>query len=109
MTPVRRREDGEGEDFSYVRGGRSNGHARWVVATVSASIVASLGYLVVRDRIGVDQQITRLDNAVISAATLVSQHEAQIQVMKAKQDRVLEDLKENGRKLDQLLLEVRRK
>lgn len=110
MTPSRRKDDDSDEDFSGLRGvGLPNGHTKWVIGVVSAAIVASLGYLLIRDRVGVDTQIQRLDSATLSLNVVTAQHEAQIQVLRAKQDRVLEDLHENGRKLDQLLAEIRKR
>jgi len=111
MASLRRREDSEEQDYRQLRsGGRSlNGHTKWVVSAVSAAMITALGYLVVRDRVGVDTQIQRLDSTTLSLSLLAAQHEAQIQVLKSKQDRVLEDLKANGVKLDEVLKELRRR
>lgn len=109
MASSQRRVDDEGNDFTSLRvgGGRFNGHTKWVTTVVSAAIIASLGYLIVRDRVGVDTQIQRLDSTTLSLGLTSAGHEAQIQVLRSKQDRVLEDLKSNGLKLDEILRELR--
>jgi hypothetical protein len=111
MASLHRRAGDEEQDFTRLRGGGGpfNGHTKWVVTTVSAAIIAALGYLIVRDRVGVDTQIQRLDSTTLSLSLMTAQHEAQIQVLKAKQDRVLEDLRANGAKLDEVLKELRRR
>lgn len=111
MASLRRRTDEDELDFGPVRGGGGpfNGHTKWVVGVVSAAMVTMLGYLIVRDRVGVDTQIQRLDSTTLSLSMMTAEHEAQIQVLKAKQDRVLEDLKANGVKLDQVLTELRKR
>ena len=108
-SPQRRVED-DGQDYTRLRagGGPFNGHTKWVVTVVSAAMITALGYLIMRDRIGVDTQIQRLDSTTLSLSLMTAQHEAQIQVLKAKQDRVLEDLRANGVKLDEILKELRR-
>lgn len=111
MTPTRRRVDDDKQDYTRLRagGGPLNGHTKWIVTVVSAALITSLGYLIVRDRIGVDTQIQRLDSTTLSLSLSAAQHEAQIQVLKSKQDRVLEDLRSNGTKLDEVLKELRRR
>jgi hypothetical protein len=111
MPAHRRGTDEEGDDFRDLRkggGGASDAHVRWIVAVVSAAIISTLGYLAVRDRVGVDTQIQRLDNTSSVHALQLARHEAELAVIKAKQDRVLEDLRSNGNKLDQVLLALRK-
>jgi hypothetical protein len=50
MAPSRRQTDDEDADNRHLRGGPFNGHTKWVVRIVSVALVASLGFLAVRDR-----------------------------------------------------------
>ena len=86
-----------------------------LAATLSVSLSA-LGYMLVRDRVRIDADITRIDAAVVINTGVIAQHQATLVELRTKQDRALLDLAEiraalvaNGDKLDRVLLELRRK
>jgi hypothetical protein len=82
---------------------------RWITGIIGAALIASLAFLAARDRVSVDAQFGRVDANLSTLQRQSADHQEQIAVIKSKQDRVLADLADNGRKLDLLLMEVRRR
>lgn len=83
-------------------------YTKWIVGIVGVGLVTALTFFAARDRSEIDTDLTRLNFQVIN-------HETQIQVLTAKQERVLQDLKDiqaavnvNNEKLDKVLLEIRK-
>lgn len=90
-------------------------YTKWVVGIVGIGIISALSFLAARDRTGIDTDIGQLNSQLAVTSTLVINHETQIQVLKTRQDRVLEDLKviqaavnDNNAKLDKVLTEIRK-
>jgi hypothetical protein len=114
----RRQSDPSGSDFRqrrYVEERsvivqRGDGSlSRWTIGAVLSIGLMLFAFFAGRDRLSVDAKFSSIDVRQDSLAAQVSRHEAEIQVIRAKQDRVLADIAENGRKLDLLLFEARRK
>lgn len=82
---------------------------KWTLAAVLSTGMALFAFFAGRDRLSVDAKFNSLDVRQDSLSAQMARHEAEIQVMRSKQDRVLSDLAENGRKLDLLLFETRKK
>jgi hypothetical protein len=87
--------------------GRS--YDRWITGIIGAGLVSLLAFLAARDRVSVDAQFGRVDSAVSVLQQHDADQQAQLAVLKSKQDRVLEDLAENSRKLDIILIEMRKR
>ena len=113
-----RSDDPPNSDYSELRGRRSSTldtYTKWIVGIVGAGIISSLSFLVIRDRMAVDDSLNKLDNQVTITSSQLVNHETQIQVINAKQERVLSDLKDiqeavkdNNEKIDRVLFEIRK-
>ena len=99
----------------------TNGHTKldtltkWVVSTVALGLLAILGFYAQRDFRATDNAKDRQDKQIEAVTNLVNNHEVQIQLMRQRQDRVLEDLKKiqdnqdaSSAQLQKILLEIRR-
>ncbi len=124
VTLHRRQDDPVGADYHDVRRfeereiimEKPDAYTKWIVGVVGAGIITLLTVLAARDRQSVDVSLAKLETSEASVQLTLNAHEAQIQVIKVRQERVLADLekiqgqlKDNGDKLDRLLLEMRRK
>ena len=87
----------------------SSSHADWIVKIASAGLITLLTFFAARDRLGVDNHLTTVETKVDVLQGQTQDNREQIAVIKSKQDRVLADLAENGRKLDVVITELRRK
>ena len=86
-----------------------NSHVDWIVKVASAGLITLLTFFAARDRLGVDNHIGAMETKVDGIQAQTQDNKEQIAVIKSKQDRVLADLAENGRKLDVVISELRRK
>jgi len=91
-------------------------YTKWSVGVVGAALISGAAFFAIRDRTSVDIQFAKQQSAIESTNITVQAHEAQLQVIKMRQDRVLSDLVEINRKLDisaemqtKLLIELRKK
>jgi uncharacterized protein YoxC len=108
--PLKSRRSDDPPDFNFdkVRSGSSFTYDRWIAKVVGAGLIALLAFYATKDRTSIDEELK-------SNQTQISSHEVQIQLIKSRQDRVLEDLKviqssvnTNNDKLDRVLLELRK-
>ena len=122
MTPresgsYRRESDPEDADYRDRRYGgghrvivKTNGSLqKWITGVVTAGIVTLLTVLIARDRKSVDDRLSETHDTYAKIMLRSAEHEAQIREIRVKQDRVLQDLAENGRKLDLLLVNIGQK
>ena len=86
-----------------------NSHADWIVKVASAGLITLLTFFAARDRLGIDTHLVAMETKVDVMQDQTQDNREQIAVIKSKQDRVLADLAENSRKLDVVILELRRK
>lgn len=87
---------------------RSDTYSRWVVGVVGSGLVSLLAFLAVRDRVSIDASIIRLQTVIESQSALLAKHEVELQLLKTNMSYLTEQSRENGSKLDNVLIEVRR-
>ena len=115
MAPHRRGDPDE-SNFRSDRGPRTmDTFTRWIVGTVGAAIIALLSVLAMRDRQSLDQSLIHLDGRIIVAESRLSRHDMDIVRIDTKQERILSDLTElrkaldeNTDKLDRMLFALRK-
>ena len=83
-------------------------YSKWIVAIVGSGLVTLLGFLGIRDRIAIDASLIRLQTVIESQSALLAKHEVELQLLKTDLKYVTEQTRENGNKLDSLLIEVKR-
>jgi hypothetical protein len=121
-----RAEDAPGSDFRRLRYleereviVKRNGTANKVLVVVGgATITILLGmvaFFAGRDRVRVDSDLARIDAVVVTTTAQVASHEAQLRVFQSRQERVIIDLTEirkqvedNNDLLRKVLIEVKR-
>jgi hypothetical protein len=119
-------DDAPGSDFRRLRYleereviVRKNGTVNKVLVVVGGCTITILlgmvAFFAGRDRVRVDSDLARIDAVVITTTSQVASHEAQLRVFQARQERVIDDLTEirkqvedNNDLLRKVLIEVKR-
>lgn len=86
-----------------------NSYTKWIVGIVGAGLVSALAFLAIRDRITIDASLMRLQTVIESQSALLAKHEVELQLLKTNLNYLTEQSRENGGKLDNLLIEVKKK
>ena len=90
---------------------------KWVTTVVLAGIISVVGYLLARDRFGIDSQLGRVDSALAIIDGRVDRNTTDLELLKAHQQQVASDIRdiralvleqsrlsiENGKTLERLL------
>jgi len=84
-------------------------YSRWIVGIVGAGLVSMLSFLAVRDRVSIDVSIVRLQTIIESQSQILAKHEVELQLLKTNLNYLSEQTRENGKKLDTVLVEVKKK
>lgn len=83
-------------------------YERWIIGVVGTGLVSLLGFLGVRDRVSIDVSIARLQTILETQNAVLAKHEVELQVLKTNLQSLDQQTRENGRKLDTLLVELRK-
>jgi hypothetical protein len=100
-----RAEDPPGSDFRRLRYleereviVRKNGTVNKVLVIIGGTaitiLLAMVAFFAGRDRVRVDNDIARIDAVVVTTTAQVASHEAQLRVFQSRQERVMVDLAE---------------
>lgn len=86
MTPPRRQDDGDQDDYRKLRGGSRpfNGHTKWIIAAVGAGILGALYFFAVADRDGFLDRTARAQARADAAFALAAESDKQIAVIRAE-------------------------
>ena len=83
-----------------------NSYSKWIVVTVGTGLVGLLTFLGVRDRISIDVSLVRLQTIIESQSAILAKHEVELQLLKTDLKYLNEQTRENGTKLDTVLVAV---
>lgn len=84
-------------------------YERWIVGVVGTGLVSMLGFLAVRDRVAIDVSLVRLQTILESQSAILAKHEVELQLLKSNLENLSEQSRVNGAKLDNVLIEVKKK
>ncbi len=88
---------------------RADSYSRWIVGIVGAGLVSLLSFLAIRDRLSIDVSLVRMQTLLESQSAVLAKHEVELQVLKTNLQNLDEQTRENGMKLDNLLIEVKKR
>jgi hypothetical protein len=87
---------------------RADSFSRWIVTIVASGLIGLLGFLAVRDRVSIDASLVRLQTILESQSAILAKHEVELQLLKNNLQNLNEQTRENGGKLDNVLIEVKK-
>ena len=85
-----------------------NSYSKWITLTVGTGLVGLLAFLGVRDRVSIDMSLVRLQTILESQSAILAKHEVELQLLKSNLQNLNEQTRENGGKLDSVLIEVKK-